>query len=130
MKKILLITAAILTIGITAQAGTVSQKEARQTALKFFKKAMNKQGKKLLSNGRQLSSSAITLEQARSEGDTPLYYVYNVGKGDGFAIVSAVEETPQILGYSLNGNYRLRQYAKQHEDFYGQLRKKPQSTRR
>jgi len=104
MKKILLITAAILTIGITAQAGTVSQKEARQTALKFFKKAMNKQGKKLLSNGRQLSSSAITLEQARSEGDTPLYYVYNVGKGDGFAIVSAVEETPQILGYSLNGN--------------------------
>ncbi len=42
---------------------------------------------------------------AISKDDTDLFYICNVGKDDGFVIMSAQDNARMMLGYSPNGNY-------------------------
>ncbi len=41
----------------------------------------------------------------RSVSSDPYYYIYNVGEGDGFVMVSGDDRVAPVLGYSLSGSF-------------------------
>lgn len=82
--------------GATAEAETVSQKEASRLAQVFFNAANGQvMGKpNLVYNGKKLTTDRLF---------SP-FYIYNLPKG-GFVIISAENKAMPVLGYSLNDNF-------------------------
>lgn len=81
---------------ITSRAETVSQKEAKDYATRFFNEVY-KDGAapiKLVYNGKRLTTDRLF---------TP-FYVYNHPRG-GFVIISAENKTYPIMAYSLKDNF-------------------------
>lgn len=83
---------------VTSVAGakTVPVDEARQLAVEFFQAT---------SLDRPTSEDELELAFTSLSGDRPLYYVFNVGQGDGYIIMSAEDCAAPILGYSQEGKY-------------------------
>lgn len=94
--KISACLALALCAALSASAETVSQKQAKQIAQKFFNAAHGQvMGEpKLVYNGRRLTTNSLF----------PPFYVYNLQAG-GFVVVSAESKAFPILGYDLKDNF-------------------------
>lgn len=115
MKRLQLLFVSLLVSALLV-AGNVTTEQAAQSAQAFL-------------NSRSMKSSQLRMVERkmvsrRAGSETEAYYVFNVGKDNGFVIVSGDDRTPAILGYSEHGafdsesipeNMRawLEEYAKQ-----------------
>ena len=82
---------------LAVDAETVLLQEAKNRAQQF----LQQQGRK-----GSLTSVESRVAKARGSHDTeaPCYYVFNVGKDEGFVIIAGDELAPQVLGYSNRGS--------------------------
>lgn len=95
MKKILLLLV-LFSVGSIVRGNPVSLEKARQIALKYIK------GNSARSpHMHAQSSNAVKSVQL----STDAYYVFNVGRNDGFIIVAADDKAPAVLGHSYNGTF-------------------------
>lgn len=99
MKKhrlIFLLIPSLLIVSLTGSAETVSQKQAKELAQKFFDHAYHESTApvNLVYNGKRLTTDRLF---------TP-FYVYNQPRG-GFVIIAAENKAFPILGYSLKSNF-------------------------
>lgn len=96
MKRLLSVTALILSFSIMAMAETVSRKEATRLAGAFFNEAngMVMASPRYVNYGKRLTTDRLF---------TP-FYVFNHPRG-GFVIISAENKTYPILAYSLKDHF-------------------------
>jgi hypothetical protein len=88
LKLFLILLASLLPA--TAVANPITLQQAQQNALSFLE-----------SKGKSISSSSLRQAQFRStSAATESYYVFNIGKNEGYVIVSGSDLAPTILGYS------------------------------
>jgi len=80
-------------------ADHVPVQKAKQAAKNFFHERVNQV--------RIMEYKSIDLFTVHSEfrNNTPLYYVFNINKDDGFIIISADDDAAPVLGYSFTGSY-------------------------
>lgn len=95
MKRLLLTVAALSTI-FAAFASPVSEQDARQDASSFLAQAKNGTASV---KGFGYDNSLHLVKSTES------YYIYNIGAGNGFIIVSADSRAQKVLGYSFNGQF-------------------------
>lgn len=96
MRKHVLLLISLLLCQL-ATAGIITQEEAQQKALQF----VNQRG--FTPNGKvRMPGKSIQLQLAK---DAKAYYVFNVGKAEGFVVVSSDDRTPAILGYTDDGAF-------------------------
>ena len=94
MKRAALFTIALLFLSKTILASPVSVTTAREVAIQF-----------LVANEPRVSTADIVICDTWLDANgTATMYVFNIG-AEGFIIVSADDEVPPIVGYSLNGTY-------------------------
>ena len=98
IKKILLAFSIAFIAPMVMMAGTVTPEQARQRARQFLSEKPTPAVAASRQAGRSLRMVSQTDEQ-------PAYYVFNVGQGQGFVLVSADERTPSILGYADSGSF-------------------------
>ena len=105
-------------------AGPIDQQTAEQTARQFFSKRGGKKAAPLK------SVSAKRLMKNATAADTP-YYIFNIGDGDGFVIVSGDDAAIPVLGYSDKGTFdwesmpeNLREWMKLNEMYIESCRNK------
>ncbi len=96
MKKLLLLIACIL-LGMTVQAGPVSEQEALQKAQAFMKEKFEATGSSHRAPRKMQRVSKATENDA--------FYIFNAEDNGGFVIISGDERLPAVLGYSLTGCY-------------------------
>ncbi len=100
MKRLLVLT--ILTtvslIGMTA--AEVSEQEAMKVAREF----MMRRGHVTTSLQEMTLTTTTKRAAAKDGGHTP-YYIYNIGDGDGFVLVSGDDRTEAVLGYADSGSF-------------------------
>lgn len=79
-------------------AASITSEQARRQALQF-----------MASKGMSGSLSQTETQSARRRsirlGTTDYYYVFNVGRNEGFVIVSGDDRMPDVLGYSEHGSF-------------------------
>lgn len=92
MKKLFLLLLSILVTG-TMNAGKVSEQEA-------YKKAQH------ILQGKQLKTTRLNRAKQIS-GFDEAFYVFNAENNGGFVIVSSDDRTPDILGYSMHGEFNI-----------------------
>ena len=85
-----------------AFSAPVGRQQARQAALAFIKSHANANSHALT----RASQAALSLNEVAS---TNAYYIFNVGKGQGFVIASADDRTVDVLGYAEEGTYDEQQ---------------------
>ena len=95
MGKKLFLLVNLLLFAAVIQAAPVSKSEAQKKAQQFIS------GKLATARGTNVSIPDLQFEAA--DGDN--YYVFNVGQRQGFVIVSGDDRTPEILGYSDEGEF-------------------------
>ncbi len=96
MKKTLLCLVTSLLFSLSLEATPVSRQQAQAIARNF-----------LMERGAQVGQIRAThksMAKAKADGSQP-YYVFNNGANDGFVIVAGDDRAPQVLGYSLTGNF-------------------------
>jgi len=85
----------VLLYALSINAQVVTMDEARQVAKNLlFEKS-----------GKQQLNITISNEYILKENETVLYYVFNFGSNNGFAIISGDARTYPVLGYSTTGYY-------------------------
>ena len=90
MRKIF--TSLVLLCATTlAFSAPVGRQQARQAALAFIKSHASTNSRVV----RRASQAAPSLNEVAS---TNAYYIFNVGKGQGFVIASADDRTADVLG--------------------------------
>lgn len=99
MKRILLLSAFILTIA-SLWAAPVTKEQALKEAQQFVSK------KRVATNGKRLTMAATPTPLTAATGEQQAYYVFNVGQDDGFVVVSGDDRTPAILGYARQGSFQ------------------------
>lgn len=95
MKKLLLLLV-LLSVGSIAQGNPVSLEKARQIALNYIKGNSAK-------SPRMQAKVADVIKSAQLSTDA--YFVFNVGKNNGFVIVAADDKAPIVLGHSQKGTF-------------------------
>ena len=95
MKKLLLLLV-LLSVGSIAQGNPVSLEKARQIALNYIKGNSAK-------SPRMQAKVADVIKSAQLSTDA--YFVFNVGKNNGFVIVAADDKAPIVLGHSQQGTF-------------------------
>ncbi|MBI9038994.1 MAG: C10 family peptidase [Bacteroidales bacterium] len=99
MRKILISTILSLLIVFSAFAGQVNINEAKNVAKNFY------WDKVTLSNRMSYDNINLSLVFTRSEGSSPVYYIFNVNQEDGFVIIAADDDVYPFLGYAFTGKY-------------------------
>ena len=99
MKKsfLLLIT---LVVSIVAMAGPVTPDEARQNVAQFMNP---RRAAAVTQNPNALRLVSTSHYRAQQNTLAPSYYIFNVGKGEGYVIAAADDRVPAVLGYSNRG---------------------------
>ncbi len=99
MKKsfLLLIT---LVVSIVAMAGPVTPDEARQNVAQFMNP---RRAAAVTQNPEALRLVSTSHYRAQQNTLAPSYYIFNVGKGEGYVIAAADDRVPAVLGYSNRG---------------------------
>ena len=99
MKKtfLLLIT---LIVSIVAMAGPVTPDEARQNVAKFMNP---RRAAAVTQNPEALRLVSTNHYKVQDNTLAPSYYIFNVGKGEGYVIAAADDRVPAVLGYSNRG---------------------------
>lgn len=92
--KSVILSAAALLLPTLVSAGPVSEEEARREAESFLASRV--------ASGQRRAQSAISRELTVAIKN-PSYYLFNVGKGNGFVLMSASDRTRQVLGYADSG---------------------------
>ena len=92
--KSVILSAAALLLPTLVSAGPVSEEEARREAESFLASRV--------ASGQRRAPSAISRELTVAIKN-PSYYLFNVGKGNGFVLMSASDRTRQVLGYADSG---------------------------
>ena len=102
MRKIF--TSLVLLCATTlAFSAPVGRQQARQAALAFIKSHASTNNSQVVT---RVSQAAPSLNEVAS---TNAYYIFNVGKGQGFVIASADDRTADVLGYAEEGAYDEQQ---------------------
>lgn len=94
-KRLLMMSCAVLLVGMMAFSSPVTVEQARNEAIAFVQSAGGEHGKKLQANVQQMQLAA----------SSDYYYVFNIGVNNGFLIVSGDDRTVPILGYSSDGSF-------------------------
>ena len=88
---------------VPARAASISEAQARAKAQSFL------QSRRPLQSGKRLAPARTPFLEARATSpamaSTPALYVFNVGKHDGFVIVSGDDRARPILGYADSGAF-------------------------
>lgn len=119
LRMVLSCSLVMVLLPLTMQAGPIDQNEALQKAKAFLKERGIATGKPTYAPMSAKSRRAKARPDVESD-----YYVFNIGDGDGFVIVSGDDRTADILGYADHGSisddampdglrYMLDEYAKQ-----------------
>ena len=87
----------LLLISAAAMAGPVSQEQAAAKARAFLTSKPSGKG------GQKLAPARTSLSAAEGQADG--FFVFNVGEGEGFVLVSGDDRTPAILGYTDRGSF-------------------------
>ena len=95
MRQKLLLLMIFVLLAATVHAAPVGKAEAQKRAAQFVS------GRVAAARGSGQVSPDVSL--AMAEGDN--YYVFNVGRQQGFVIVSGDDRAPEILGYSDSGTF-------------------------
>ena len=85
-----------------AFAAPVGRQQARQAALAFIKSHAS-------TNSHAVTRASRAVPSLSEVASTNAYYIFNVGKGQGFVIASADDRTADVLGYAEEGTYDERQ---------------------
>lgn len=96
MKKFTIISLFCLLASVSMWAGPVSKDVALSNAKAFISGTLN--------NGMRKAPGINRQAQLLTVMEAPEYYVFNVGRNDGFVIVSGSDKTQSILGYSDSGS--------------------------
>ncbi len=97
MNRILLTLLVSLMSLVEMTANPITANQAREKVKDFM-------NARVASKARGVSPSVLDLKLS-SVGRDDSYYVFNIGKKDGFVIVSGEDETEEILGYADDGNF-------------------------
>jgi hypothetical protein len=84
---------------MTAVAGNITTDEAAAIANSFMAKHRPMTGKHSM---RMTMKKPLPLSMAK---DASAYYVFNVGEGNGYVVVSGSDLAPQVLGYADRGTF-------------------------
>lgn len=93
---------ALLCATTVAFSAPVGRQQAQQAALAFIKSHASTNSQV----ATRASQAAPSLNEVAS---TNAYYIFNVGKGQGFVIASADDRTADVLGYAEEGTYDEQQ---------------------
>ena len=96
MKQLLFMLS--LLCATSTLATPVSQEQARQTAVQFVQQHFP------TAQASSLRRAATQLQAVTSDTEAP-YYVFNVGRQQGFVVVSGDDRTVPILGYVDHGDF-------------------------
>ena len=102
-RKTVLAFVLLLLLPLTVAAAVVSESEARQKAQAFIAQRGIASKTATLVGVRGLNHASARRVPGRT--GTPDYYVYNIGEGQGFVIVSADDRTVPVLGYADSGRF-------------------------
>lgn len=95
MKKALLLTISLLCI-ITAMAGDITPAEALALAQQFTDSRM--------AASRSYGQTGATKQVVTVAGEMSGLYLFNIGRNEGFVVVSNDDRTASVLGYSESGS--------------------------
>ena len=98
MRKCFFLLCAALLPALAATAKGISETEARQIAAEFLN------GKRKVKTEVVLCNPFAVTRTAERETAEPAFYIYNSADGKGYAIVSAEDRLPAIVGYSTAGH--------------------------
>lgn len=101
MRKIFT-TLALLCATTVAFSAPVGRQQARQAALTFIKSHAS-------TNSHVVTRASQAIPSLKEVASTNAYYIFNVGKGQGFVIASADDRTVDVLGYAEEGTYDEQQ---------------------
>ncbi len=96
MRKVLFVIVSMM-VALNSWAGPVSLSQARQKAAEFVSSTFSH------SNDRMMSL-APSLNPTDDTSGNSLYYIFNVGRDNGFVIVSGDDRTTPVLGYAEEGS--------------------------
>lgn len=103
MKKLYLISAALLLCASFGHARQLSEEEALQRARSFQSASVGTRA----ANGD--SRLKLAYKASLPASDAPAYYVFNQGTDNGFIVVSGDYSLRPVLGYSDSGSFNLSQ---------------------
>ena len=99
MRKILLSQVLSLLFVFSAFAGQIDVNNAKNVAKNFYWEKVT------LRKGTTYNNINLSLVSTRSEGNIPVYYVFNVNQDDGFVIIAADDDVYPFLGFAFTGKY-------------------------
>ncbi|MFR9166746.1 MAG: C10 family peptidase [Dysgonomonas sp.] len=110
MKQTLLLFISFLLIAAGGYAQQRSEKNALLEARKFLEK-QKESGKKTAAGSKELSVAytCVDTRKTQSSSQDVYYYVFNVGKDNGFIIISGDERAKTVLGYTDTGDFDIEQ---------------------
>lgn len=102
MKKIIVLTLCVL-FSVTAWSDIRTEQQAEAIAAQFFQS----QSAPRRQHGRTIAKPELRLahKQAKSDSQSPAFYVFNNGDNGGCVIVSADDHAETILGYTEQGQF-------------------------
>ena len=93
MKKQILLVLSLCICFVWGMAKQINQSQAEMLAAKYVKQ---------VDEPKQKARSLAFMPSTESESE---YYVFNVGKGDGFVIISGDDAMTELVGYSDSGYF-------------------------
>lgn len=100
-NKHFLLTLLLLAVSFGLNAAPISREQAKEKAQNFLQKV---KGSRTLAPVQ--SRAKLGPRRAKSAtADSELFYVFNRGEQQGYIIVSGDDRTPEILGYTDNGEF-------------------------
>ena len=99
MKKLFVLTVALLSVVMQAEAGQIDEQQAREKAKSFMEKRPLTRGVRTL---QRVFVSLATASAMESVNDAPLY-IFNFD-GGGYVVVSGDDRTAEILAFSEHGH--------------------------
>ena len=96
MKRILSLIALMVLLSFSASADRVDTEQAAERARAFLSARQ--------STARQVRLASVA-RRVKAVTDMGYYYIFNIGDGNGFVIVSGDDRTMPVLGYSDTGRF-------------------------
>ena len=101
MKKSFLLLISLI-VSIVAMGGPLTPDEARQNVAKFMNP---RRAAAVTQHPEALRLVSTSHYKVKEKTLAPSYYIFNVGKGEGYVIAAADDRVPAVLGYSDRGQF-------------------------
>lgn len=106
LHHVIMVLLVIIAPAISLMAREVTEREAEDKAMKFFMNQKPFSGQARTAQSLVLKMVAPSPRAARvAPASAPAYYIYNVEGGDGFVVIAGETDVPEVLAYSLEGNF-------------------------